>query len=195
MSNVDHFAAFRRVPIKNVGNTGEQGNKPEHLNEIKDFSPRSLFPSRKDNWGTGEQSQGSCSPRSPVIPQVGEQPKSLKAEQNQTLSASVPRVPQVPRRNIDKAGNEVGCAVRNVAPDSRHPLITDEVRKKIEAVEVEARALNWPAELLWNAGFWDCPRGLAAVLDPTDEIGDVTPDYIDVWKLRRDRLRFMRCIS
>jgi hypothetical protein len=26
--------------------------------------------------------------------------------------------------------------------------------------------------LLWNGGFWDYPRGLAAVLDLGDEIGD-----------------------
>jgi hypothetical protein len=46
--------------------------------------------------------------------------------------------------------------------------------------------------LLWSSDFWTLPRGLAAVLEPGDEIGEVTPDYIEVLKLRRDRLRFMR---
>jgi hypothetical protein len=85
--------------------------------------------------------------------------------------------------------------VHNIVPNSRHPLVPDEVRQKIEAIEPEARAMNWPAELLWNAGFWDCPRGLAAVLEPEDEIGEVTADFIEVWKLRRHRHRFMRTIS
>jgi hypothetical protein len=65
----------------------------------------------------------------------------------------------------------------------------------IGAIEADARAKGWPAELLWNNGFWDCPRGLAAILDAGDEIGDVTPDYIEIWKLRRDRQRFMRRVS
>jgi hypothetical protein len=34
-----------------------------------------------------------------------------------------------------------------------------------------------------------CPQGLAAVLIADDEIGVVTPDYIEIWKLRRDILR------
>jgi hypothetical protein len=79
--------------------------------------------------------------------------------------------------------------------NSRHPLICDAVRKKIEAIEAEARTKGWPAELLWSSAFWDLPRGLAAVLEPADAIGEVTPDYIDVWKLRRDRLRFMLRVS
>jgi len=84
---------------------------------------------------------------------------------------------------------------RPITPDSRQPLIADEVRATIEAIEAEARADGWPPELLWNNAFWDCPRGLAAVLDSGDEIGEVTPDYIEIWKLRRDRQRFMRRIS
>jgi hypothetical protein len=68
-----------------------------------------------------------------------------------------------------------------VARDSCTPLIVPEVR-----------AQGWPAELLWSITFWDLPRGLAAVLDAGDEIGIVTPEYIEIWKLRRDRQRFMR---
>ena len=54
----------------------------------------------------------------------------------------------------------------SVTPDSRHPLIEESVRAMIEAVEPQARALRWPAELLWNSNFWDRPRGLASLLDP-----------------------------
>jgi hypothetical protein len=85
--------------------------------------------------------------------------------------------------------------VRNVTPDSRNPLLRPDVRAKIQAVEAEARAKGWPAELLWNAGFWDGPRGLAAVLDSEDEIGDITSDYIEILKTRRDLLRFRRQIG
>ena len=66
---------------------------------------------------------------------------------------------------------------------------------KIEAIETEARALGWPPELLWNSGFWDCPRGLAAVLDLGDEIVEVTPSHIAILKTRRDLLRFRRYVA
>jgi hypothetical protein len=49
--------------------------------------------------------------------------------------------------------------------------------------------------LLWNASFWDRPRGLAAVLDAEDEIVEVAPDHIAVLKMRRDLLRFRRYIG
>jgi hypothetical protein len=53
-------------------------------------------------------------------------------------------------------------------------------------------AKGWPAELLWSQVFWDLPRGLASVLDPDDEIADVTPDVIQIVRMRRDILRFRR---
>jgi hypothetical protein len=62
----------------------------------------------------------------------------------------------------------------------------------IESIEADARTKGWPAELLWNAGFWDFPRGLAALLDPEDEIVEVTPDSIAIAKCRRDIQRFRR---
>jgi hypothetical protein len=86
-------------------------------------------------------------------------------------------------------------ATRDVIPDSRHPLVPGVIRAKIEAIEADARAKGWPAELLWNNAFWDLPRGLAALLDQGDEIGKVTPEYIEIWKLRRDRQRFMRRVT
>jgi hypothetical protein len=86
-------------------------------------------------------------------------------------------------------------SARTVAPNSRHPLVESAVRAKLEAVEGEARTKGWPAELLWNAGFWDCPRGLAAVLDAEDEIVEVTPEYIAILKTRRDLLKFRRHVA
>jgi hypothetical protein len=67
-----------------------------------------------------------------------------------------------------------------------------EVRSKIETIEPAARQLGWPAELLWNADFWDSPRGLAAVLEVQDEIIEVTSEFIAILKSRRDVLRFRR---
>jgi hypothetical protein len=81
---------------------------------------------------------------------------------------------------------------RTVTPNSRHPLIPDVVREKIAAIEGEARNLGWPPELLWNANFWDAPRGLAAVLDANDEIAEVTAEYISILKVKRDLLKFRR---
>jgi hypothetical protein len=81
---------------------------------------------------------------------------------------------------------------RVVAPDSRNPLVKPEIRANIEAIEADARAKGWPAELLWNVAFWDRPRGLAAVLEAEDQIGGITPDYIEILKRRHDLLRFRR---
>src|SRR5271170_1993717 len=55
-------------------------------------------------------------------------------------------------------------------PNSRSPLVLPAIRAVIESIEADARVKGWPAELLWNGGFWDCPRGLAAILDEKDEI-------------------------
>jgi hypothetical protein len=80
----------------------------------------------------------------------------------------------------------------STVPDSRHPLIEPAVRSKLEAIEVEARSKGWAPELLWNANFWDLPRGLAAVLDHDDEIVEVTSEYVTILKTKRDLLRFRR---
>ena len=79
-------------------------------------------------------------------------------------------------------------------PNSRSPLISDSVRAKIEAIEAEARALGWPAELLWSNVFWGSPRGLAACLDASDEIVEVTADYIAI-RTGRDLQRFYRHVG
>jgi hypothetical protein len=81
---------------------------------------------------------------------------------------------------------------RSVTPNSRAPLIPDAVREKIAAIEPTARNLGWPPELLWNANFWDSPRGLAAVLDADDEIVEVAAEYIAILKVKRDLLKFRR---
>jgi hypothetical protein len=79
--------------------------------------------------------------------------------------------------------------------DSRHPLIEHAVRAKLEAIEIEARAKGWPPELLFNSGYWDQPRGLAAVLDADDEVVEVTTEAITILKTKRDLLRFRRHIA
>lgn len=84
------------------------------------------------------------------------------------------------------------AAAPRPAPDSRHPPISPEVRAKIEAIEDEARRAGWPHELLWNAGFWDLPRGLAAVLEADDEIAEVTADAIKILKMRGELQTFRR---
>jgi hypothetical protein len=84
---------------------------------------------------------------------------------------------------------------QGVTRSSRRPLIPDAVRATLEAIESDARAQGWPAELLWNAEFWGSPRGLAAVLDESDATGEVTSDYIEIVKTARSILRFQRRAS
>jgi hypothetical protein len=106
------------------------------------------------------------------------------------------------RDYLKLTGNHCGClkdnpseVESNLSPiDLRGTLIPDIIRTKIEAIEGEARAKGWLSERLWNAGFWDRPRGLAALLDPEDEIREVTADYIEILKFGRDLQRF-RCDS
>jgi hypothetical protein len=89
-------------------------------------------------------------------------------------------------------GADPATWTRAVTPNSRAPLIPDAIREKIAAIEPTARNLGWPPELLWNASFWDAPRGLAAVLDVDDEIVEVAAEYISILKIKRDLLKFRR---
>jgi len=83
---------------------------------------------------------------------------------------------------------------RGVVPDSSNPLIPDSIRAKIRAIETDARAKGWDPERLWNSNFWDQPRGRAAVLEPDDEIAEVTADYIAIL-MEKNILRFQRRTS
>jgi hypothetical protein len=83
----------------------------------------------------------------------------------------------------------------SVTPNSRNPIVPSAIRGIIEGIEAEARAKGWPAELLWNADFWDSPRGLAAVLDEEDVIAEVGPDHIAILKTEHNVLRFQRRAS
>ena len=111
-----------------------------------------------------------------------------KGELLAQLRAAKAAVPAALTQPVPRPAWTTACT-----PNSRSPLIPNSVRAKIEAIEQDARAKGWPAELLWNANFSDAPRGLAAVLNDGDEIGDVTGDYIEILKSRRDLLKFRRC--
>jgi hypothetical protein len=84
---------------------------------------------------------------------------------------------------------------RETTPNSRGPLVPPAIREKIEAIESDARGKGWEAELLWNASFWDSPRGLACLLDEADEIVEVTAEEIVILKFKRDVQRFRRRAS
>jgi len=66
------------------------------------------------------------------------------------------------------------------------------VRETIEAIEAQAGALGWSFESLWNDHFSDLAPGLAAMLEADDEIAEVTTEYIEVIRTRREILRFPR---
>jgi hypothetical protein len=44
------------------------------------------------------------------------------------------------------------------------------------------RAKGWDQARLWSLKFWDQARGLTAVLEPDDEIAEVTANYIAILK-------------
>ena len=119
-------------------------------------------------------------------PQLTKLPKPLNAG------------PANPKSTPDRAVDS-GRSVRDnpalPTANSRAPLIPDGIRAKIAAIEAEARAKGWPAELLWNNVFWGSPRGLAAVLEPEDVIAEVTADYITILTHQRDIQRFPRRVA
>ena len=118
--------------------------------------------------------------------------KTDKSPSEDSQGGFVSFVSEPERRGDAKSQSKHPTASRTVTPNSRNPLVKPEVRAKIEAIEADARDKGWPAELLWNAGFWDCPRGVAAVLDAADEISEVTPEYIAILKTKSDLLKFRR---
>jgi hypothetical protein len=63
-------------------------------------------------------------------------------------------------------------------------------------IECEALTLGWTYERLWNPDFWphsvEHPRGLASVLSPGDELGEITLDFIVIRKADGQQQRFMR---
>ena len=89
----------------------------------------------------------------------------------------------VPERNCSPVIHSASALSGSLRSPGRRPTLLD------------ARAKGWPAELLWNAGFSDCLRGLAAVVDPDDEIVEVTSDTTPILKCRRDLLSFRRHIA
>lgn len=99
------------------------------------------------------------------------------------------------RESADKTDKTLPHWRRNVTPNSRSPITPDSIRATIVAIEAEARRLGWPPEQLWNANFWDAPRGLAAVLDDGDVIAEVNEDFIAILKVERHILRFQRRAS
>lgn len=198
----DYFAEFRRPQAKSAGNTGNWVTNPEKFKE-----PSSLYPGASVTLASEPWVTRVTEPRLDSNVTQVTQPASArvtgdqrqKAKQNQGNSETVTTVTRVTEKNSNDeraaADSDRAHWTRTITPSSRNPIIEPEVRAKIETIEAGARAQGWPAELLYNSNFWDCPRGLAAVLDPDDEIADLTPEFITILKRRRDLVRFCRHAS
>jgi hypothetical protein len=70
--------------------------------------------------------------------------------------------------------------------NKRAAFVPAAIAKKIATIELRARRLGWPAELLFDPTLDDYgrPLGLAATLDPSDAIVAVRRDCIVVRKNR-----------
>ncbi len=67
------------------------------------------------------------------------------------------------------------------------------VATEIARVEDEALAAGWPVERLWGIKFWlGEERGLVLMLDPGDQIFEVTAEAIGILKRDRYIQRFYR---
>jgi hypothetical protein len=205
----DYFAEFRRQRAENAGYKGYGETNPEKMRELTHFqvaspvtgvsggqvAPVTSPDSQPENVTAFNSMTGVTPPVEVKVTNI----ERDKTKQNPCISDRVTRVTPVTQQNNSNTENATITPrlahVHSVIPDSRSPLISREVRAKIEAIEAAARAKDWPAELLWNAGFWDAPRGLAAVLSRGDEIVEVTPDYIKILRCRRDILTFPRYIA
>jgi hypothetical protein len=88
-----------------------------------------------------------------------------------------------------------GILVPDTAPSSRmHPALHPRVAAEITRIEPQALALGWPAWRLWGAEFWPGPRGLAAILDPGDQLVEVVADHMTIERgdARRTRETFLK---
>lgn len=62
-----------------------------------------------------------------------------------------------------------------------HPLVEEKIRARV----LDALAAGWTPEELWDARFWPpvgCRRGLASCMRPDYEIGEITPEYIELYR-------------
>ncbi|MFZ0680771.1 hypothetical protein [Candidatus Binatus sp.] len=97
----------------------------------------------------------------------------------------------------DRRQDEIDPIAR---PDgwSPPPTIPAAIALEIKGIESQALALGWPRERLWSFAFWPHrggePRGLASVMDPGDDVIEVTADFMLIEKSnsRGERLRFWR---
>jgi hypothetical protein len=195
---IDHFAEFRRSSSEDRGNKGNKVTSPKNNGETLSFCSAGSVTQSCEQHVTRvtkpESNSGVTSVTLAVDEWVTEQ-EPEKSNQNKRESESVTSVTHVTQkdcRNNECANEKQAAWTRFIKPNSRSPLIPTVIRAKIEAIEHEARHLGWPPELLWNSGFWDSPRGLAAILDLDDEIIEVTPECIAISKYRRDIQRFRR---
>jgi len=190
---LDYFAEFRNPHVESSGNAGNVGTDANNPRNSERLSARHIVPHNSKTKGTGEQASAvrphQAVPGSPASQVRGNEPTYGKHREKAGDCGAGSPVPDVPPEQLV---DEEGKAVRYVPRNSRSPLIADEVRTKIEAIEGDARAKGWPAELLWNNAFWDLPRGLAAVLDDNDEIVAVDTDAITILKLHKHLTRFLR---
>jgi len=183
----DFFAAFRQQPLPKACDQCGGCDENKNPSETKGFPLDGVVTEPEQRFVTSVTDHPTCTgghnvTKPPVSGVTSPEPENTKQNQEnfETVTPS------------QRSQGRTDPPARNVVPDSRHPLISDAVRAKIEAIEAEARAKGWPAELLWNGGFWDRPRSLAAVLDAGDEIVEVNADGIKILKLRRDVQTFRR---
>jgi hypothetical protein len=194
----DHFAEFRRPSLEAGRNKGNRVTTCENSPETKSpSSDASVTPSGQQQAAkvTEPNSISAVTPVTPAVDEWVTERAIDKSNKNQGESEPVTSATRVTHKNggNNKRADETQAVwTRFVNPNSRSPLIPNEIRAKIEAIEIDACAKGWPAELLWSASFWNCPRGLAAILDVDDEIIEVTPDFIAISKCRRDIQRFRR---
>jgi hypothetical protein len=156
-----------------------------------------------------DRTPGSSGSSKPFVNCVNGLPTSHKSDDDAGEEAEIERTARIDRDRTERDRlAKRGYDIDRTAPshpkfepatwrrhgpfNSRQPELPPAIAAKIEAIEAEARCLGWPPQRLWNANFWDAPRGLAAVLDEGDEITEVTADYIKILKTKRDLVRFYR---
>ena len=94
---------------------------------------------------------------------------------------------------ISKCSPRVGLASqRHAIPQMLHEQVEPPVAAEIRRVEDQARALGWPQWRLWESRFWPGPRGLAAVMEPGDQVMELTAEWIKIRKRDGIQQRFYR---
>jgi len=132
-------------------------------------------------------------PTKPVSAVLSVRDSGAKDNMGANCSAPEPSRNQRPHERLRADGHALRVGIANercANPQTSHDQIESAVAAEIRRVEPQARSLGWSQWRLWESRFWPGPRGLAALMEPGDQIMEVTTEWIRIQKRHGIQQRF-----